>query len=639
MASQDFGIGTRAGGVDVLSVDDGNFDYNERVLVETSQRDGQDLWVRPDGGVVNQAGPFNFTIPPLDDRYIQLNRAALYVRARVEKANGERLSDWQDIVAPINLLGACMWERVEVLLNGNAFAGGAQINAGYKAYLETMLSYDTDGANTHLHTQFYHRDTPGLFGTMRVSEQRIRDGVRRALLNGSLAGPDIPQWLKPDETSEDYKAMARMRYHDANVLTLPVDASDPNNDGLDNLEALRRARQEESDFAQLQRDIDAYVREHAVQEEEEAMEDTPEAGEGEEEETPEQYRARLARNNRRVRQNADVRRRNEVATAQARADFARLHPLSERMKRRYRRDMFRKRCVGLLEDLDQFLYVQKEHPVNRGYDDRFAIVSGSPSFDMMSPITHDIFKMDNHLAPGNRLDIRLSRYPDAFLLNSLMAGENYRLVIEDMKLHYHVIERRDRVLPPPRERYLFNETKCNRQIVSGNVPTHTFRLHTGGVLPKTILLAMVWAPAADGSYEYNPWHLHHFHLKSAELIINGESYPQGGLEFDFNSVNPLVARGYRWMFENTGAMEGERGNIVSWQAFQAGSFIIPFDLTPDKCNGLHNHTAQHGYIDLQLTWDKPTPAPIYIVYETVHPKVLINDRTTSQIFSLDLEAG
>lgn len=185
--------------------------------------------------------------------------------------------------------------------------------------------------------------------------------------------------------------------------------------------------------------------------------------------------------------------------------------------------------------------------------------------------------------------------------------------------------------------YLLNETKCNKQIVTKDVPTITFRLHNGGVMPKTIIIAQVNARAADGSYAHNPWNLQHFFLAKAELIINGEIYPQGGLEFEMDKENPLVSRGYHWIFENTGALEGEKGNIVSWQAFQGGAFIIPFDLTPDKCNGLHNHNAQHGFIDLQLTWHKRTPEPLYIIYETVHPKVLINDRTTGQIFTLDLE--
>ena len=635
-AAMEFGVGTRSSGLDVLAVDDGNFNYGEKVEVEVSQKQGQDYWIRPVGGVVNQAGPFNFTIPPMDDKYIQLNRAQLYVRAKVVRGDGERLNTYSDIVAPVNLLGATMWERVEVQLNGQSFAGGTNINAGYKAYMETQLSYDTDGANTHLHTQFYHRDSPGRFGNMRVTEDTVRKGFRSAILDGALKKPAIPPHLEPDTNSDDYRQLSRRKYRDEDVLLIPFAEADPNDDGLDNPVMLARARQEEADAERESREREEFINDNADLEEELAMEEAPD----DEPETEEQYRQRMDRNAQREERNKQTRKSNQNLREMAEAQWVQTHPMPERAKRRRRREIYREYAKEQLEYLDKFLYSQGEYSVNRGFDDRYNIISGSAPFDMMSPITHDIFRMDNHIAPGNRLDLRLTMYPHAFLLNSLVDGPGYKLVIEDLQLHYHVIERRERIQPPLREKYRFNETRCSKQIVSKDLPSFVFRLHAGGVLPKTVILGQVFAPAADGAYDYNPWHFHHFDTAKVEFIINGETYPQGGVTFDFNQPNPLVSRGYRWLFENTGATEGEKGNIISWQAYQAGSFLIPLDLTPDKCNGLHNHAAQYGYIDVQITWDMSyirTRDPIYIVYETVHPKVLVNDRQTGQVFSLDVE--
>ncbi len=54
---------TAAGGVNITPVDDDTFRYKETVRVEVAQKEGQDQWIRPEGGVVNQAGPFTLNIP------------------------------------------------------------------------------------------------------------------------------------------------------------------------------------------------------------------------------------------------------------------------------------------------------------------------------------------------------------------------------------------------------------------------------------------------------------------------------------------------------------------------------------------------------------------------------------------------
>ncbi len=99
---------TAAGGVNIVSVDDSAFEYKETVRVEVAQKEGQDQWIRPKGGVVNQDGPFTLNIAPLHDRYIDLNRAYLETRMQVVRDDGSPLRAAEDIVAPINLLGACM---------------------------------------------------------------------------------------------------------------------------------------------------------------------------------------------------------------------------------------------------------------------------------------------------------------------------------------------------------------------------------------------------------------------------------------------------------------------------------------------------------------------------------------------------
>ena len=537
-------MGTRRGAFDVVDVADGAFDYNDRVMVEVSQKESRDFWIRPTGGVVNQRGPFYFTIEPMADRYLQLNRAGLEMSFRVTKADGTACDIYKDIVAPINLLGACFFKTVEISLNDQPFNSASSVNAGLKAYLETLLSYDSDSRNTHLHSQFFHLDSPLQFDNCKVSSTVVKLGFIREIKSGGIARPDIPPELELTQAEQ--------------ALVSEIDDEDA---------ILHSALDEDKEFD----------------------------------------------------------RTTVLGRAQA--------------KKWERMLLYQKHFNDRVGDLIRDWTDDNVNNLNRGYMARFEITCGSHSFDTYAPLTHDFCKINNHLGPGNRVDIKLDRYPDEFLLNSSLVGEGYKLVLDDLKLHLHTIERRENIPSPSIERYLMNETQMHRQVVNSYLQEANFRIHHGGVMPKTVLVTMQLTQASDGAYRHNPWLFHHFHASEAHLVVNGEKVPSGGLQFDFTKSNPKVAHAYHWLFENTGAWNPEKGNIVSWNAFQNGSFILAFDLTPDRCNGAHNHEAVRGYIDLFIKFSVPLPAPIYVCYEMVYPKVVVNNKLEGRVYTLDIDSA
>lgn len=537
------GVGTRSGGFDVIPVDDGNFNYHEKVLVETSQKGCRDFWIRPTGGVVNQNGPFNFTIEPMTEQYIQLNKAHLELELKVVKADGTPCTPWEDVVAPINMVGALMFQQVEVLLNNQPFSGASSNNVGYKGYLETLLSYDADSRNTHLHSQFFHMDSPAEYENMKVNYSAVRRHMVQAVYDGRMVLNPIPAWLESADprrypgTPESDDLLGDPSYED------PFPAAAPNN-------------------------------------------------------------------------------------------------LTEEMKVTLRNRWRNGRMADMVAALgtSRLMIDSGADTVNIGYDNRFRLTSGSVVFDTFVPLTHDFFKLNNCIGPGNKIDIRLSRYPASFVLNTGLVDKGYQLQITDMKLHLRTIQRKERIRYPVIEGYQMNETQLHKHLIPAGSPSATARIHHGGVMPKTIVLAMVSTRAAEGAYNSNPFYFHHYKTKHIALKINGEEYPTGGLKFDFDRANPLVSRAYHWMFENTGAADADKGNIVSWNHFQEGSFIVPFDLTPDKCNGVHEHDAEYGYIDVEIMFGEATPEPIYLLYEMVFPKVVVNDKRAGTVTVVDIQA-
>lgn len=490
MANSNYGVGSKRTltfNAAEAAKDDGEFDYNISIPVETAQTNAANYWIRPIGGVVNQKGPFTFVIDANDSRYLLLNRAFLELRCKIVHEDDTLCKTYRDVVAPINMVGTCMWSSVEVYLNQMPFNSASSVFSSYKAYIETMLSYDSDARNTHLNAQFFHLDSPHHYESMTCELNALKEYFAKDILSGKLDRPDIPAEVRPGINALGQR-----------VFQEPEDP----------LEAIFTDTITEAEYAEME--------------------------EGEEK----KYKGR------------------------------------QMVYQRHFREKVPKAWSDIVEP-------KFSGDVNIGFKNRFVMTAGSHSWDMYVPITHDFFRLNNHISPGNKVEIKLTRHPDAFILNSFFGpAMKYKLRIEDMKLHFRTLERPDVSLIKI-EQYLLNETQMHRQVVPAGTPSISFKMHHGGVLPKTVIVAMVDTRAADGSYLYNPFNFQHFDIGKISLMINGDEHPRGGLEMDFQQSDfPLISRAYHWMFENTGAEQADKGNIVSWQAFQAGCTIWPFDLTP-----------------------------------------------------------
>lgn len=479
--NQDYGVGTRNNAFSVVEMDDGNFDYSEQVPVEVSQCRPRDSYIRPIGGVSNQKGPFNFTIPANPTRYIQLNNAGLEITVRVTKPGGEGLSLYADIVAPVNLLGAVMWENVDVSLNDKPFKGASSRQAGIKGYLEALLSTDTDARNTHLNALLCHLDTPAHFDNMSPAVETIKALFAQSIIAGETPDLIIDPILARDPNYPQLPG----EHHDAYGINMPP---------------LTRA----------------------------AIGDLPEA------------------------------------TVQE----------MELKKKRGRQYLYQQYCLDTLKNLVNPITADTLANTNRGFNQRYRVVAGSHALNMYAPITHDFFRLNNHVAPGNKIDITLTRYSDAFLLNTYFGESDYQLEILDLKLHIHTIERVERIFTPAIELYLMNETQLHKKVINANASSAHVSIHSGGVMPQCVIIAMSYTKAIDGDYGLNPFNLHHFHCTEMSLLIDGEKHPSQGLRFDFSSPNSAIAHAYHWMFANTGASDNDRGNIVSFPGFESGSFIV-----------------------------------------------------------------
>lgn len=534
------GIGTRKGGYDAVSMADGCFSFNDKISVEMTQKSGRDFWIRNTGGVgsSNQPGPFFFTIEQLVDEWLQLNRARLLLTLRLVRGpNARKVRSFEDIVAPVNLVGLVLWESIEVLLNDQPFMGASSINSGYKAFIDAILSCDFDAYRTHLKPQFLYPDTSGNQGSMIVPHKIVKENLYSYLMVEK--NPLPPGVFTQEETAS---------------ITLYRDYEPPSAEDLEfESEEEREGR--------------------------EALE--------------------------------------EELKTEVNAAFDRV----------------------LKEVYGSSTGIEEDSPLrNFGFEQRFSISTFSEPFQLYCPIPHDFFNLNKYIGPGNKIDIKLDRYPDRFLLNSYQTQRDYRLEIVDMKLYLHAIRRRDSIPRPIVERYRMTETQLHKHVIPAGTPRISFRMVHGGILPKTIVVAMVETQAAEGNYDWNPFSFHHFQCRRMALMINGEEYPaNGGLEFDFGKANPFCSRAYEWVSENTGAWSRDAANGLSWSGFQNGCFIVPFDLTPDRCNGLHDHEGKFGQIDLEIDLRENLPVAVTVLYELSFNKMVINSKERGTVTVVDID--
>ena len=251
---------------------------------------------------------------------------------------------------------------------------------------------------------------------------------------------------------------------------------------------------------------------------------------------------------------------------------------------------------------------------NKGFTERAVVVKNSRTFDMFSPIMADFLRANNHLAPGHKLTIKLTRAPDAFLLCGPAAlPSTYKLHILSMELHYDRIRLRESVPTPRIERYLMTGTVLKKFPIAQNMQTETLKIHNGGVKPKTVIVGMVRTSAAEGTLRRNPLYLEHFNVSELQLKIDGKPVPSAPYKPNFNVTPKLVNREYSALFRNTGAFRMDRGNLIDRVMWESGCTLFAWDLTVDRCNGFHLHQSTEGVIELDLTWRQALTNPITVL--------------------------
>lgn len=264
---------------------------------------------------------------------------------------------------------------------------------------------------------------------------------------------------------------------------------------------------------------------------------------------------------------------------------------------------------------------------NAGFKSRKAVIKESKPFDMCGEIACDFLRSDNHLAPGHKLSLRFTRTADSFFFQTSL-DTKFKLKITDLAIYVRRLrltpEALTKVIKPRQsQRYMSTHTEMKEFPLASGIQQWSTKIFAGGRLPKQVIVAMVKTKAQVGEYKSNPYNYKDFKIKKINLKMNGTRIPQEPLELDISK--DIFQRAFNHLFMNTGKFRINSGNCITDDAFQKGSTVFPFDLTPDLCNGFHTHAGNDGSLELEMEWAEAlTEGITVLVYAASDQVVFVN---------------
>ena len=245
-----------------------------------------------------------------------------------------------------------------------------------------------------------------------------------------------------------------------------------------------------------------------------------------------------------------------------------------------------------------------------------------------STIGADIFRADKYLPPNVDIKIKLKRFNRSFGILQRTESQDFAFSLQDVKL------RMRKVLPSLTVRNRFNMKLISQpsfiayedtQLRHFHVPKESTSYSVNfintdiGKLPLQVVFTLIDASVLSKERsEVDPYRFEHADLSSVVIKKNGKPLIPAPLECNFDDGN------YIELFDHFCSNVGSKINVTP-ESFVDGKFFLFFDLTPDKCHSFHNHLAEPGNLELDLTFRKATPKAFSLIAYCVYNAALTID--------------
>ena len=245
------------------------------------------------------------------------------------------------------------------------------------------------------------------------------------------------------------------------------------------------------------------------------------------------------------------------------------------------------------------------------------------------PLQLDVLTTDRFLPKNIDLGIKLHKADDQLLYTSGEAGKTYKIVFHDLKLHVRRVTMTPELMRDHDARFNakelaifpFARTDIKTITISkGQSDQHTNNIYRQRI-PNSVIIFFVDSQAFSGTPSKNPLNFQNFGISKVSCFCNSEqiySYEQDYATDDFTHT-------YRRVFDEIGIRTNNTGNNLTAEEFKDGCNFYPFDLSPDKCSGWHDHLDLAGNLDFRVQFKAPTTTAITMIIMSTYDDRLVLD--------------
>ena len=263
-----------------------------------------------------------------------------------------------------------------------------------------------------------------------------------------------------------------------------------------------------------------------------------------------------------------------------------------------------------------------------------------PLVDFNMSLHNDLMTVEKYIPPNTKISLTLRRTDDDFVIIKDELNDNdYKIVMEDLHIKVTLLE----LYPDVLENH-FKELKAAGalQIKYTQNSLKTFacpenaiemkshNLFFGDKLPNRVYVAFVEQSAFNGDSKLDPFNFEVANMREACLIVNGVSEPSVPYNLETASDEKEL---YFSFLENTGSSPYEMECVdVSFDDYYNGKFVLAWDRSPTKDNGLYTHKQEGGSMSVRIRCRKPLAKNyMVLVFASYDSKlVFVDDKVISQ---------
>ncbi|XP_067685496.1 uncharacterized protein F54H12.2-like [Haliotis asinina] len=288
------------------------------------------------------------------------------------------------------------------------------------------------------------------------------------------------------------------------------------------------------------------------------------------------------------------------------------------------------RAQLFFKDTPGQLEVTDPNGSNTGMFSRYEFTSESRTFDLESPLMHDLFQMKRYILNQVDVQVKLYRSTPQFALMATKADTAYVVQIEDIVLKVMkvcvnpgVIWGHNEALSSTPAKYPYRRTEVKMYSIVKGQTSFAWDNIFQGVRPNKVVVGFVSAKATGmGDFHKNPYNFANWDLSQIALFCDGTSVGESGpmkLHFGENTGRTIIPA-YVNLFRSSGCWSTV-DNIhttsvdITPDEFVAGYALYVFSLDPvfGYNDGTYLRLQKRGTLRLEAQFAKRLPETVSCV--------------------------